>query len=119
MGEPVWDASSFSKKGEGLLSGDIGRRFVEETVAQAGEAGLTSDEHFSVDWTVLEAWASHKSFQKKDGSDDEHGGSGGGRNPHVDFRGKERKNDTHRSTTDPDARMDTKGNHHGAKLSYL
>jgi IS5 family transposase len=68
---------------------------------------------------VLEAWASHKSFQKKDGSDDDRGGSGGGRNRHVNFHGKERKNDTHHSTTDPDARMYTKGDRQGAKLSYL
>src|SRR5438445_7712758 len=111
MDDPVWDASSFSKNRERLLSGDIGRRFLEETVAQARDAGLTSDEHFSVDGTVLEAWASHKSFQKKDGSDDDHGGGGGrGRNRQVDFRGEARKNDTHQSTTDPDARMYTKGN---------
>jgi transposase len=118
MDDPVWDASSFSKNRERLLSGDIGVRFLEETVAQAQDAGLTSDEHFSVDGTVLEAWASHKSFKKKDGSDDD-GGGGGGRNRHVDFRGERRKNDTHQSTTDPDARMYTKGGHQGAKLSYL
>jgi transposase len=119
MDDPVWDASSFSKNRERLLSGDIGRRFLEQTVAQAREAGLTSDEHFSVDGTVLEAWASHKSFKKKDGSDDAGGGEGGGRNRHVDFRGERRKNDTHGSTTDPDARMYTKGDRQGAKLSYL
>jgi transposase len=119
MDDPVWDASSFSKNRERLLSGDIGRRFLEQTVAQAQEAGLTSDEHFSVDGTVLEAWASHKSFKKKDGSDDDGGGEGGGRNRHVDFRGERRKNDTHGSTTDPDARMYTKGDRQGAKLSYL
>jgi len=119
MDDPVWDASSFSKNRERLLAGDIGRRFLEETVAQARDAGLTSDEHFSVDGTVLEAWASHKSFQKKDGSDDDREGGGGGRNRHVDFRGEARKNDTHESTTDPDARMYTKGHHQGAKLSYL
>jgi transposase len=119
MDDPVWDASTFSKNRERLLAGDIGGRFLEETVAQAREAGLTSDEHFSVDGTVLEAWASHKSFQKKDGSDDDRSGGGGGRNRHVDFRGKERKNDTHQSTTDPDSRMFTKGKHQGAKLSYL
>ena len=118
MDDPVWDASTYSKNRERLLAGDIGRRFLEETVAQAKEAGLTSDEHFSVDGTVLEAWASHKSFKEKDGSDDDRG-SRGGRNRHVDFRGKPRKNDTHQSTTDPDARMFTKGHHQGAKLSYL
>jgi transposase len=118
MDDPVWDASTFSKNRERLLSGDIGVRFLEETVAQAREAGLTSDEHFSVDGTVLEAWASHKSFKKKDGSDDD-GTAGGGRNRHVDFRGERRKNDTHQSTTDADARMYTKGGHQGAKLSYL
>jgi hypothetical protein len=118
MDDRVWDASTFSKNRERLLSGDVGHRFLEETVAQAQKAGLTSDEHFSVDGTVLEAWASHKSFRKKEDSDDG-GGSGGGRNRHVDFRGEPRKNDTHQSTTDPDARMYTKGGHQGAKLSYL
>jgi transposase len=117
MDDPVWDASTFSKNRERLLRGDIGRLFLEETVAQAREAGLTSDEHFSVDGTVLEAWASHKSFKKKDGSDDDSTGSG--RNRDVNFRGERRKNDTHESTTDPDARMYTKGSHQGAKLSYL
>src|SRR5258707_14642256 len=109
MEDLVWNASSFRKNRERLWSGNIGRGFLEETVAQARDAGLTWDEHFSVDGTVLEAWASHKSFQKKDGSDDDRGGSGGGRNRHVDFRGEGRKNDTHQSTTDPDARMFTKG----------
>jgi transposase len=117
MDDPVWDASTFSKNRERLLGGDIGVRFLEQTVAQAREAGLTSDEHFSVDGTVLEAWASHKSFRKKDGSDEDQGG--GGRNTHVDFRGEKRRNDTHQSKTDPDARMYTKGGHQGAKLSYL
>ena len=103
MDDVVWDASTFSKNRERPLAGDIGRRFLEETVAQAKERGLTSDEHFSVDGAVLEAWASHKSFQKKDGSDDDDGS--GGRNRHVDFRCEPRKKDTHQSMTDQDARM--------------
>jgi transposase len=118
MDDKIWDPTVFSKNRDRLLEGRIALRFLEEVVAQAREAGLTSDEHFSVDGTLIEAWASQKSFKAKDGSDDE-GGSGGGRNPDVDFKGKKRRNDTHQSTTDPQARLYRKARGHEAKLAYL
>lgn len=116
MTDRVWDATVYSKNRERLLGGDIARRFLEEVVAQARQQGLTSDEHFSVDGTLIEAWASQKSFKRKDGSDGE---GGSGRNPDVDFRGKERRNDTHQSTTDPQARLYRKASGHEAKMAYL
>src|SRR6185503_10234774 len=76
--DTVWDVTTFSKNRDRLLAGDIARRFLEQVVAQARERGLTSDEHFSVDGTLIEAWASQKSFKRKDGSGP--GGNGGGRN---------------------------------------
>jgi transposase len=117
MDSEVWDATVFSKNRDRLLEGDIARRFLEQIVVQARERDLTSDEHFSVDGTLIEAWASHKSFKRKDGSDDDP--KGGGRNPQVDFRGKKRRNDTHQSTTDPQARLYRKARGHEAKLAYL
>jgi len=111
MDASVWDATVFSKNRERLLNGDIAQRFLAEVVAQAQQRGLTSDEHFSVDGTLIEAWASQKSFRPKDGSG---GGSGGG-----NFRGQQRRNDTHVSTTDPDARLYRKGHSQDAKLSYM
>jgi hypothetical protein len=99
------------------LAGDIARRFLEEIVAQARDRGLASDEHFSVDGTLIEAWASQKSFKRKDGTGK--GGPGGGRNADVDFRGEKRRNQTHESTTDPQARLYRKAHSHEAKLAYL
>ncbi len=116
MDDEVWDASTFSKNRERLLDGDVAQKFLKAVLDQAREAGLTSDEHFSIDGTLVEAWASQKSFKPKDGSDE---GGPQGRNPHVDFRGKPRKNDTHQSTTDPEARLYRKGDGHESKLSYL
>ena len=117
MDDPVWDATVFSKNRERLLGGDIAQRFLGEVVAQAQAHHLASDEHFSVDGTLIEAWASQKSFKPKDGPGG--GSGGGGRNPHVDFKGQKRRNDTHQSTTDPQARMYRKGHSQEAKLSYL
>ena len=91
-----------------MFDDEVAQRFFENTVLQAQLRGLTSDEHFSVDGTLLEAWASHKSFRPKDGN-----GDGGG-----DFHGEQRSNDTHESTTDPDARLMRKGKGKEAKLSY-
>lgn len=116
MDDRVWDPSTFSKNRERLLNGDVPQLFLGAVVEQAKGAGLTSDEHFSVDGTLIEAWASQKSFKPKDGSGGE---SGPGRNPDVNFRGKERRNDTHESTTDPDARLYRKGVGQESKLSYL
>jgi len=114
--DKVWDATTFSKNRDRLLAGDIARRFLEQVVAQARERGLTSDEHFSVDGTLIEAWASQKSFKRKDGSDGE---GGGGRNVDVDFRGEKRSNQTHQSTTDPQARLYRKARGHESKMAYL
>jgi transposase len=117
MDDAVWDVTVFSKNRERLLAGDIARRFLEQIVAQARDHGLTSDEHFGVDGTLIEAWASQKSFKKKD--DPGAGSGGGGRNADVDFRGEKRCNQTHESTTDPQARLYRKARGHEAKLAYL
>jgi transposase len=116
MDDAIWDPTTFTKNRDRLLAGDIARRFLEQVVAQARQQGLTSDEHFSVDGTLIEAWASQKSFKRKDGSND---GSGGGRNADVDFRGETRSNQTHQSTTDPQARLYRKARGHESKMAYL
>jgi transposase len=114
----VWDATTFTKNRERLLNGDLAVQFLESVVAAARAEGLTSDEHFSVDGTLIQAWAGQKSFKRK-GGDGESGPGGGGRNPEVDFRGERRRSDTHASTTDPDARLYRKGKGQESKLSYL
>lgn len=106
MDEPVWNHAVFSKNRERLLNHDIARSFFARVLERAQRH--LSDEHFTVDGTLIEAWASQKSFQKKDGSDD------GG-----DFHGQQRRNDTHRSRTDPGAKLYRKGHGQEAKLSYL
>ena len=116
MDDPVWDATTFTKNRERLLEQEISRRFFEEVLQQAKEAGLLSEEHFTVDGTFIEAWASHKSFRRKDGSDDDPKG-GSGRNAKVDFKGEKRSNKTHQSKTDPEARLMRKGGE-GAKLVH-
>ena len=110
MDDPVWDHSTFSFNRERLFDDQIAQQFFEHTVLLARLNDWVSDEHFSVDGTLLEAWASHKSFRPKDGD----GGGDGG-----DFRGQSRRNDTHASTTDPDARLIRKGQGKEARLSYL
>lgn len=114
----VWDATTFTKNRDRLLNRDLAVQFLESVVAAAQSEGLTSDEHFSVDGTLIQAWAGQKSFKRKSG-DGESGPQGGGRNPEVDFRGQQRRNDTHASTTDPDARLYRKSNGQESKLSYL
>jgi transposase len=111
----VWAPTVFTKNRDRLLEGDVARLFFTEIVGQAREAGLLSDEHFTVDGTLIEAWASHKSFKPKD--DNKSGGRGG--DSGEDFHGQRRKNDTHQSTTDPDARLFRKGAGKEAKLSYM
>ena len=113
--DAVWDHSVFSKNRDRLLEQDISRRFLSEVVAKARKSQLLSSEHFTVDGTFIEAWASHKSFRKKDGSDDPP--PGGGRNATADFKGEKRTNETHESKTDPDARLMRKGGE-GAKLVH-
>lgn len=115
--EPVWDHSTFSKNRDRLLQADIARELFEAIVEQARSAGLLSDEHFSVDGTLIQAWASHKSFRPKDGSGGS--GSGGGRNATRDFHGEPRTNDTHASTTDPEAKLYRKSSGTTAVLAYL
>lgn len=115
--EPVWDHSTFSKNRDRLLEADIARELFQIIVEQARLTGLLSDEHFSVDGTMIDAWASHKSFRPKDGSDDPP--SGGGRNAARDFHGEQRLNDTHASRTDPEAKLYRKSKGTPAKLCYL
>ena len=115
--EPVWDHSTFSKNRDRLLEADIARELFDAIIEQARMAGLLSDEHFSVDGTMIEAWASHKSFRPKDGSGGPSGS--GGRNEARDFRGEQRTNDTHASTTDPEAKLYRKNAGTTAKLAYL
>ncbi len=113
--EPVWDATSFTKNRERLLEQEISRRFFDEVLKKAREAKLLSDEHFTVDGTFIQAWASQKSFKRKDGSDDPPPGAG--RNMLVNFKGEKRSNETHESRTDPDARLMCKRGE-GAKLVH-
>jgi transposase len=116
MDDPVWDATVFSKNRDRMLSSDVARLFFQAVVEQARLMGLLSDEHFSVDGTLIEAWASQKSFQKKEGGDSEN--STGGGDCSVDFHGEQRTNETHESKTDPDARLYRKGKGKEAKLCY-
>jgi len=115
--DPVWNHSTFTKNRDRLLESDIARGFFEAIVNRAREAGLTSDEHFSVDGTLIEAWASMKSVRRQDGSDDPP--AGGGRNPERDFHGQRRKNETHESATDPQAKLFRKGQGKEARLCYM
>jgi transposase len=108
MDEPIWSTTVFTKNRDRLLNQEIARSVFRRVVERAQD--LMSDEHFTVDGTLIEAWASQKSFQRKDGGTD-----GDGR----DFRGQSRKNDTHASKTDPDARLYRRSNQGEARLSYL
>jgi transposase len=116
MDEPVWVATVFSKNRDRLLEGEIASLFFAGVLAQARGADLLSDEHFSVDGTLIEAWAGQKSFQRKDCSEKPSPDDPG--NPTVDFHGEKRSNDTHASTTDADARLARKSGGHEAKLAY-
>lgn len=117
LDEPIWSPTTFSKNRDRLLEGDIAAAFFDAVRGQAEAAGLLSDEHFTVDSTMLEAWASLKSFQRKDAGPSAPPDDPG--NPTVNFHGETRKNDTHASTTDPDAQLYRKGNGKEAKLAYL
>ena len=117
LDEPIWSPTTFSKNRDRLLEADVASAFFDAVVNQAREAGLMSDEHFTVDGTVLEAWASLKSFQRKDAGPTPPPDDPG--NPTVNFHGETRKNDTHQSTTDPDAQLYRKGQGKEAKLAYL
>jgi len=122
MDDAVWDVTVFTKNRERLLAGEVAQGFFQQVVAQARAQGLLSAEHFTVDGTLIEAWAGHKSFKPKDrpqtppdgpGNPDDPG------NPSVDFHGERRSNATHQSTTDPQARLYKKARGQEAKLSYL
>src|SRR3954470_20862498 len=115
--DPVWDHSTFSKNRDRLLEGEIAAKFLAAVLAQREVKRLLSSEHFSVDGTLIEAWASIKSFRRKDGDDND--SQGPGRNAERDFHREKRTNETHQSTTDPEARLYKKGDGQAAKLCYL
>jgi transposase len=116
MDDPVWDPTTFTKNRQRLLNGEIAERFFERVLAQARARDLLSDEHFTVDATLIEAWASLKSFRRKDGGDEPPPDDPG--NPTVNFHGERRSNATHASTTDPEARLARRGPGREAKLAY-
>jgi len=114
--EEVWDATTFTKNRDRLLEADVAKEFLLRVVAQAEAKSLTSDEHFTVDGTLLEAWASLKSFRPKEEKQPPAPDDPG--NPTVDFHGEKRSNETHESKTDPEALLARKGKGKEAKLSY-
>jgi transposase len=117
LDDPVWDHSTFSKNRDRLLEGEIAAKLLSAVLAQPKVKQLLSSDHFSVDGTLIEAWASIESFRKKDGSDNDR--EGGGRNGERNFHKEKRSNETHQSTTDPPARLYKKGDGQPAKLCYM
>jgi transposase len=115
--DAVWDHSTFSKNRDRLLEGEIAAKFLAAVLAQPKVKQLLSSDHFSVDGTLIEAWASIKSFRRKDGGDDD--SQGAGRNAERNFHKEKRSNETHQSTTDPQARLYKKGDGQPAKLCYM
>jgi IS5 family transposase len=119
MDDAIWDATVFSKNRQRLLDGDIAGAFFAAVLQQARQRDLLSDEHFTVDGTLLEAWAGQKSFRSRDDNQPPPAaGSGEGSNPTVSFHGEKRSNETHCSTTDPDAMLARKSRGTGAVLAY-
>jgi transposase len=116
MDDAVWNVTVFTKNRDRLLDGEVATEFFQQVLAQAKAGNLLSDEHFTVDGTLIEAWAGHKSFKRKDGSD---GPSGTGKNPDANFRKEQRSNETHQSTTDPEAKLYRKSTAAPALLCYL
>jgi transposase len=120
--DEVWDHSTFSKNRDRLIEHAVVESFFTEVMQLADKRNLLSKEHFSVDGTLIQAWASHKSFVPKDGTsdnaNDDAGGGGGGRNAQADWKGKPRSNDTHASTTDPDARLFRKSHNTAAVMAF-
>src|ERR1700749_3121984 len=112
----VWDVTVFTKNRERLIEGDIARKFMAEVLNQGSVKTLLSDDHFSVDGTLIEAWASMKSFRPKDGSGEP---PGPGRNSERNFRNEKRSNETHASTTDPDARLYRKADGRESRLCFM
>jgi len=117
MEDTAWDHSTYTQNRDRLIQHEVVRALFEQVMAHAQEAKLLSSEHFSVDGTLIRAWASHKSFVPKDGPPPDKGGSKG--NPEVDFKRQKRSNDTHQSTTDPDARLFTKSKKAESILAYM
>jgi transposase len=107
----MWDATVFTKNRDRLLEAEVAKQFLAQVVEQARAKGLTSDEHFTVDGTLLEAWASVKSFQPKDGKNPQSAGDPG--NPTVNFHGEKRSNRTHASQTDPEGQDGAQGRGQG------
>jgi transposase len=116
MDAPIWDATVFTKNRDRLLDGDVAAKFMAAVLSQARVKQLLSDEHFSVDGTLIEAWASMKSFRPTDGSGEP---PGPGRNGERGFHGEKRRNDTHASTTDPEAKLYRKGDGQASKLAFM
>src|SRR4029077_872902 len=114
--DPVWDVTVFTKNRERLLVGEVAQGFFTAVVEQADVQGLLSNEHFTVDGTLIEAWAGHKSFKRK--GDDQQTPPDDRGNPSVDFHGERRRNATHQSTTDPEARLARKGSGKEARLCF-
>ena len=117
MDDAVWDVTVFTKNRERLLKSQVAEGFFDQVLKQARAQQLLSTDHFTVDGTLIEAWAGQKSFQRKDGSAPPP--EDGGRNATVNFHGDERRNDTHRSTTDPEARLFKKSRGSESKLSFM
>ena len=117
MDDAVWDVTVFTKNRDRLLEGDVAHAFFEQVLAQARAKELLSDEHFTVDGTLIEAWAGHKSFKRKDPPPESPPDDPG--NPSVDFHGESRANETHQSTTDPECRLYKKSKGAAAHLCYL
>ena len=115
--DAIWDHSTFSKNRDRLLEGEIAAKFLSALLAQPKVKRLLSSDHFSVDGTLIEAWASIKSFRRKDGRDSDHDGPG--RNAERSFHKEKRSNETHESTTDPEARLYRKGDGQPARLCYM
>jgi transposase len=114
--DPVWDVTVFTKNRDRLLDGEIAAKFLHAVLDQPKVKALLSDEHFSVDGTLIQAWASMKSFRPKDGSGEP---PGPGRNGERDFHGEKRSNETHASASDPEARLYRKGRGKEAKLCFM
>jgi transposase len=114
--DPAFDASTFSNNKERLLEHEVAKEFLGVVLEEARRRGLLSEDHFTVDGTLLESWASLKSFRPKDGGDGTP--ATGEKNPNLDYHGEQRTNDTHQSTTDPEARLARKGRGKEAKLCF-
>jgi transposase len=116
MDAAVWDVTVFTKNRDRLLDGEVAAKFMAAVLSQSRVKKLLSDEHFSVDGTLIEAWASMKSFRPKDGTGDP---PGPGRNGERSFRGEKRTNETHASVTDPEAKLYRKGDGQSSKLAFM